>query len=183
NGDIGIGTDGKPVNLDLWTYKVINGNEMQLSTGYGCGATPGYQNSNIVEGKIIGTVPQYIKINGNNEFYPITSLYGTFYGCTKLTTAPEIPSGVTNMNNTFPGCTSLTAAPAIPSSVTNMSSTFYGCTKLQGTIEINANPTSYTDCFSSAATEGTGLVVTGSSTMLDTLIGTKSSNSNITKGT
>lgn len=50
--------------------------------------------------------------------------------------------------------------------------TFYNCTKLQGTIEIKANPTYYYDCFNGAATDGTGLVVTGSSTMIDELIAT-----------
>ena len=62
-----------------------------------------------------------------------------------------------------------------------MNCTFGLCKKLQGTIEINANPTYYLKLFSGAATEGTGLVVSGSSTMLDALIATKSTNSNITK--
>lgn len=60
--------------------------------------------------------------------------------------------------------------------------TFEGCKMLQGTIEINANPSCYHLCFKGAATEGPGLVVTGSSTKLDAIIATKSSNSNITKG-
>lgn len=327
NGDIGIGTDGKSVNLDLWTYEVINGNEIKLSGSGGCGGSPGYQNANIIEGKIIGTVPQYIKVAGNNDFYAVTSMgriisegtfsgctsliiapeipssvtemgytfqdctgltmapeiplsvtdmrhtfrectaltiapkipssvtnmEGTFYGCKllsiapeiplnvinmdstfssckSLTTAPKIPSSVTDMSNTFSYCTNLTIAPeiplnvtnmhytffsctsliiapeipsnvtnmyytfcdckslttvtAIPSSVINMRGTFYNCAKLQGTIEINANPTNYYSyCFENAATDGTGLVVTGLSTMLDKLIETKSSNSNIIKGT
>lgn len=229
NGDIGIGTDGKPVNLNLWTYEVINGNEIRLSNNGGSGdGNPGYQNSNIVEGKIIGTVPQYIKISGNSDFYEVTSMFCTFNRCTNLTIAPKIPSSVTdmesafqrtslevaptmpskvtNMTHTFYKCSTLTIAPTIPSSVTDMNYTFYectglktaptipsgvtdmygtfsSCTNLQGTLEINANPTTYTNCFNGAATEGTGLVVTGSSTMLDALIATGSDNSNITKGT
>ena len=73
-------------------------------------------------------------------------------------------------------------APEIPTSVTNMVNTFWYCTKLQGTIKINANPTEYKYCFNGAATEGSGLVVTGSSTLLDEIIATGSSNSKITKG-
>ena len=61
---------------------------------------------------------------------PIVSLYRTFEGCKNLTTAPEIPNGVTNMGRTFYGCTSLTTAPVIPNSVTDMHITFSCCTSL-----------------------------------------------------
>ncbi len=183
NGDIGIGTDGKPVNLDLWEYEVINEDEIELCGKYGSSEVPGYDNSNVVEGKIIGEVPQYIKIDGNNDFYEVTSMYRTFESCTSLTTAPTIPTNVTDMYRAFYGCTNLTTPPpVIPSCVTNISWTFGSCTKLQGTIEINANPTEYGECFRGAAIEGPGLVVTGSSTKLDAIIAKKSSNSNITKG-
>ena len=268
NGDIGIGTDGKPVNLDLWTYEVINGNEIKLSRRISCDMVAGYDKNNIVNGQIIGKVPQYIKIDGNNEFYLVTDMYntfgscsslttapeipnsvtnmswtfsncsnltaapvipnsvtnmsytfyecsnlttapeipdsvtsmyntfedcsnlttapeipnsvtdmtGTFKGCSRLTTAPEIPNSVTNMSITFEGCSSLTTAPEIPNSVTNMSWTFCSCSKLEGTIVINANPTRYVDCFRNAATQSSGLVVTGSSNKLDELIATGDSN-------
>ena len=253
NQDIGIGTDGKPVNLDLWTYMVINENEINLSGNAYSQSVPGYQNANITEdGEIQGKVPQYIKIAGTTEFYPVTSIGGTFAycvnlkiapeipssvtnmhstfygctslitaptipssvtgiilafsgctslttapeipssvtgissafsGCTSLTTAPEIPSSVTNMRSTFSGCTSLTTAPTIPSSVTNMDSTFYRCTSLTGNLVINANPTDYEYCLENVATAtGTNLVVSGTSTLLNEIIATKSNNSNITKG-
>ena len=61
---------------------------------------------------------------------PITNMYRTFYGCSSLTTAPTIPSGVTSMNYTFYFCTSLVTAPTIPSSVTNMYCTFESCRSL-----------------------------------------------------
>ena len=41
-----------------------------------------------------------------------------FAGCTSLTTAPEIPFGVSNCSYMFAGCTSLTAAPEIPEAYT-----------------------------------------------------------------
>ena len=107
----------------------------------------------------------------------------TFDGCTSLTTAPEIPSSVTNMSYTFNSCRSLTTAPEIPSSVTSMWNTFDGCTSLTGNLVINANPTYYDWCLSGASTAaGTNLVVSGTSTLLDEIIATKSENSNITKG-
>lgn len=60
----------------------------------------------------------------------VKSMYATFYNCTSLTTAPEIPNSITNMNNTFRDCTSLTIAPEIPSSVTSVWGTFMGCNYL-----------------------------------------------------
>ena len=63
-----------------------------------------------------------------------------------------------------------------------MRGTFSGCTKLQGTIEIDANPTGYDECFKNAATaDDANLVVSGSSTVLNEIIATKSENSHITK--
>ena len=136
NGDIGIGTDGKPVNMDLWTYRIINGNEISLSEMTGCGPLAGYDNNNIVNGQIIGKVPQYIKIDGNNEFYLVTDMNRTFYCCRSLTTAPAIPDSVTNMSGTFSRCSSLTTAPEIPNSVTNMNNTVYECSNLKTAPEI-----------------------------------------------
>ena len=102
----------------------------------------------------------------------------------RTATSFEIPEGTTSIGNyVFNGCTSLTTAPTIPSSVTSMDYTFRGCSKLQGTIEINANPTYYSYCFLNAATEGSGLVVTGTSTILDEIIATKGTdNTKITNG-
>ena len=59
-----------------------------------------------------------------------------FYGCTSLTTAPELPAttlAASCYNNMFYGCTSLTTAPELPATTlatycyNNM---FYGCTSL-----------------------------------------------------
>lgn len=110
----------------------------------------------------------------------VTNIGSTFFYCASLTTAPVIPDSVINMNTTFFGCTSLTTAPIIPNNVTQMYGTFQGCTNLTGTLEINANPTFYTDCFKNCSTNsGTNLKLTGSSTVLNILILTKSDNSNI----
>ena len=73
---------------------------------------------------------------------PITNMYGTFWDCKSLTTAPVIPKSVTTMDSTFNGCASLTTAPVIPNSVTDMYETFEGCTSLTTVPEI---PNSVTD--------------------------------------
>ena len=80
-------------------------------------------------------------IDASNLLLPATTLAescytGMFFGCTALTTAPELPA--TTLANgcyqqMFYGCTSLTTAPALPATTlatycyNNM---FYGCTSL-----------------------------------------------------
>lgn len=119
--NIGIAEDGTSVNLDLWTYTLIDNAYYRLSgDDTGCGLySYGYSNSHIVNGKIVGSVPAYIK-GPEGKFLPVTSMSGTFEECTSLTVAPVIPSGVTDMVYTFFNCTSLTTAPEIPSGVTDM---------------------------------------------------------------
>ena len=178
NEDISIGTDGKPVNLDLWSYSIINGNEISLT---------GYDDSNIVSGKIIGKVPQYIKISGNDEFYEVTSMSTTFENSTALKYAPAIPGTVKEMSSTFDGCVVLESVPVVPSSVTSMIRTFYSCVKLKGKLIINAQiemniygqPVCY-NCLTGASTDASAnLKISGTSPNLNDILATKSSNSNI----
>ena len=137
----------------------------------------------IFDGKIEGTVPQYIKKEGG-EFLEVISMTGTFVGIDDLKYAPEIPSTVTELENTFAYCGGLEQAPRINSNVTNMNYTFRCCYNLTGEIVINANPSTYELCFQLVATvEGRHLILTGSSTKLQELLETKSSDeSNITIG-
>jgi len=155
NNDIGIGTDGKPVNMDLWNARIINENEITLGTFIGSGDGDRGYVGEIKDGKIVGKVPEYVRKAGKDEFYKVTSLEWTF-ACTDLVIAPELPSGVKNMFYTFDSCTELTTSPTIPSSVTNMARTFYNCEKLTGVVVINAEHfieggcmdyNGYTDCF------------------------------------
>ncbi len=88
-----------------------------------------YQNSNIVNGKIQGKMPQYIK-RASGEFLPVTITALTFYGCTNLVEAPKIPSTVTSTDSMFEGCTSLSKAPMIPNGVENIRGMFKNCTNL-----------------------------------------------------
>ena len=101
----------------------------------------------------------------------VTNMVQTFKGCTSLTTAPTIPSSVKYISYAFYNCRSLTTAPTIPSSVTNMASTFSRCTALTGTIEVNANPTSYSDCLK--FTRITGITGSCSQETKDALMATK----------
>ena len=65
--------------------------------------------------------------------YAFTSM---FYGCTSLTTAPELPSTTLAYNcyyNMFYNCSSLTTAPELPATnlaVSCYNSMFFGCTSL-----------------------------------------------------
>ena len=68
------------------------------------------------------------------------------------------------MYGTFFLCTSLKTAPDIPASVTNLASTFGYCHNLTGSMTIYADGvTNYTDCFKNAVIYGSGLSVWGSS--------------------
>ena len=130
NEAIGIGTDGSIVDLSLWRYFTVNST---LSLGQIMGSTwyAGYAGS-IVDGKIIGTMPQFILPENGEEFLPVTLLLNTFnLGNGNLTQCPTIPSTVTIISSyAFSGCTGLTNV-TIPSTVTSISShAFSGCTGL-----------------------------------------------------
>ena len=143
NKDIGIGTDKEVINLDLWSYGITKaGDGIYLGSDIGSETNTGYDNSNIIEGKIQGVVPQYIYIYEEDKIFPVTVMTSTFCGCTNLVQAPEIPDTVTDIATTFLGCTSLVQIPKIPNSVTNMWRTFSGCTSLEQAPEI---PNSVTD--------------------------------------
>ena len=137
NTDIGIGTDGKPVNLDLWTYEEEESlGDLTYVIGWKLsqddrelGIIHGYQNDNIVNGRIQGTVPQYIK-RGEGDFLPVLNLSSTFSECTSLIYAPRIPDSTTDMSSTFNNCTNLTEAPIIPNSVKFLEFAFYNCINL-----------------------------------------------------
>lgn len=119
----------------------------------------------------------------NNIGINVTDLGGTFIKCENLEVAPTIPEKVTNLGYTFQECTNLKNIGTIPESVDNMEWSFFKCHKLEGILEINCNPSDYTDCFFNCSTDIVGnLVLKGTSTSLDNLLNTKSSNSKIVIG-
>ena len=93
------------------------------------------------------------------------------------------------MSGMFSECSSLAnidgASNWDTSSVTNMSQMFRNCRNASGTIQILGNPTSYSSAFSDAAT-GSGAQITvnygSGTTNIDAIIATKSTNSNVVKG-
>jgi len=153
--DIGIGTDGNVVNLGSWIYTKLDENTVELTGGSG---EAGYTGE-IVGGKIVGSVPQYIYSEG--KIYTVTQLNGTFSGLAGLKYAPKLPETVTTTWNLFmdskdlevapelhegliiittmfSGCTSLKNSPVIPSTANEISFMFSDCTSLTGTIIIKS---------------------------------------------
>lgn len=153
--DIGIAEDGSIVNLDYWTYTVDTeqgncslgsrsslypeSNSGWITLGSNDYVHPAYLNADVVDGKIKGKVPMFIKDADSEEFYPVTDMSYAFYECTSLVVAPKIPSTVTKMEETFAGCTNLVTAPTIGENVTDLTATFYNCSKLSGNLKINTS--------------------------------------------
>ena len=89
---IGIGTDGKPVNMDLWrTSKKGDGTWGIFSCESAYAWEDAYDGGIDDDGKIVGKIPQYIYSKEEERFVEVTDLSRAFYRCTRLTTAPEIP--------------------------------------------------------------------------------------------
>lgn len=170
-GVIGIGTDGQPVDMDLWEYTLLEDGTYGLNDEdvfiENYVATSGYSNDNLVNGKIQGAIPQYIKPSEDSDFIAVTNINylfyntnlseapaipctiinmrGTFNTCRDLRDMPSIPYGVVNMYGTFAGCSNLINTSNIPNSVTNMLGTFLECSKLTNVVNI---PNSVTNMYS-----------------------------------
>ena len=143
---IGVGTDGKAVNMDLWIYSAYDNGYALNSSEVLSGSiqNAGYSNDNIETdstkegyGKIQGTIPTYISEDNGENWKPVINLNRTFYHCTNLISMPEIPTTAVELNGTFMGCTSLQNITTLPNSITNMQDTFFNCSSLK---EINQLP-------------------------------------------
>ena len=147
---IGVGTDGRAVNMDLWECTKLEDGTYALNdavTLEGTGTkTAGYI-GDIINGKIEGTIPQYIKDESDGSFVEVTSLRSLFYGISDLTEAPVIPNTINILNETFQD-TGLKKMPEIPNGVTVMRSTFYRCTNLSELKDIPDTVTDISYCFS-----------------------------------
>ena len=142
-GVIGIGTDGQPVDMDLWEYFFdtvtngygLNSKEVFQNTEYNTNGTnsetiktAGYKGTE-TDGKDI-IIPQYISEDGGKTYTSVTSLYRTFNSNTNIITMPVIPTTITNMFSTFENCTNLKETTSIPNSVESLDWTFSG-TKIE----------------------------------------------------
>lgn len=122
NGVIGIGTNGKPVNMDLWLYSKLEDNTFVLNES-ASSSKNGYVGDFSEDGKIYGKIPQYISIDNGKNYEKVTSLYSTFKKCTQLKVAPEIPETIKEMFCAF-SQTGVTKAPIIPKNVENLAYCF-----------------------------------------------------------
>ena len=133
-GVIGIGTDGKSVDMDLWEFSFLEDGTYGLNDSDVYTSTPvettGYLGGYTDDGKIIGTIPQYIRDNNGNNFIPVTSLCFTFKKCDGLTKIPVIPPTVTDMRYSFQFCDGIIEVDSLPSSVTLAEGIFQSCNNL-----------------------------------------------------
>ena len=138
-GVIGIGTDGKTVNMDLWEYTLNNGtytlNDIDdIKAEDANTENKGYLGK-IINGKIEGTVPMYIKGKNDKNFIPVTNLKDTFINLQndfdEIVTTPVIPSTVTEMQSTFSRCGKLKNITNLPPKLEIFKWTFYECTSFE----------------------------------------------------
>ena len=130
---IGVGTDGKPVNMDLWEYEfdeITNGyglnDNVSLETSTSADASKGYIGTDF--SSIV--IPQYISTNNGEDWTPVTNLDWLFYNCTELEKIDKLPDTVKSMRFTFRGCINLSEVTSLPRKLENMHGTFHSCSAL-----------------------------------------------------
>ena len=183
---IGIGTDAKPVNMDLWDPTLMEDGNYKLGGSAYRVVETSYCGTITDSGEIEGAIPAYIYDELNKEFKPVTVMAYTFYGFSGLTVAPEIPDnveaiiyafartglsktpkikkGVTTLEGAFEYCENLTEVSKIPDSVTNIIATFRNCTSLTEAPEIPNSVTKMSYTFSSCTALNGNLVINANPT-------------------
>ena len=138
---IGVGNDGRAVNMDLWEYTLLDDGNYGLNDEESLAAigirSSGYKGK-IIDGRIEGTIPQYIKVSEDTEFKKVTNLAFTFDGIETLEELPIIPNTVTSIYNTFRYC-NIINIEYLPNSIENMQGAFYGCEKLKTVSKLPEN--------------------------------------------
>ena len=157
-GVIGIGTDGKPVDMDNWDYILLDNGTFGLNSindisGGSSSWKAGYLGRYTENGEIEGAVPTYISIDRGKTFQKVTEATMTFYNCKDLTVMPKLPSTITSTYYTFYECSNLEEITSIPSNVTNMEGIFLQCTSLNEVPTIPNGVTNLTSAFKSTAIE------------------------------
>lgn len=153
NGVIGIGTDGNPVDMDLWKYTLMDDgtyvlNDIKDTSGGSSTWTNGYISEEFnMDGTIIGTVPQYISTDGGKHFKPVTSMLMTFKDCSELKVQPKIPSTVTKLEYTFWNCSNLVTVNKVHNGVITMLGIYMNCTSIAEIPEIPDSVTILTSAF------------------------------------
>jgi len=129
----------------------------------------------------------------NFDTTKVINMRGMFSYCRSLTSLDLSnfnTTNVTTMEGMFSGCeflTSLDLSSFNTTKVTNMESMFERCSSLTTTIDImNANVTDYSSMFYRAATASGSKItvnyIASASTLVDNMIASKSSDSNVIKG-
>lgn len=130
--DVCIGADGSIVDLKLWNPTKSSDGNYVLGDGAYIGECK--------DGKIIGSIPQYIKISTDKEFKEVTAIQQAFSNCkSDLRTMPQIPSTVRKLYFTFADCTNLENVCDLPSSVKSLDYAFMNCRSLKQTPEMSDN--------------------------------------------
>ena len=139
----------------------------------------------------------YIGDLSNWNVSNVTTMYGMFWSAGYWVSTFNIgdlsnwdTSKVTNMSNMFngagEGASTWNNIGTLKVYATDIGSMFKNCHAVKATLNIYSNPTTYTTAFQSAATwNGSGITVnySSSTTNIDSIIATKSSSSNVVKGT
>ena len=176
---IGIGTDGKPVDMDNWDYVPLDDGTFGLNSikdisGGSSSWKAGYLGGYTENGEIEGTVPAYISIDGGKTFQKVTETTMTFYNCQDLKVMPKLPSTITSTYYTFYECSNLEKVTSIPSNVTNMEGTFLTCTNLTESPIIPNGVTNLTSTFNKTAIETMPEIPDSVAVMTSTFSGCKS---------
>ena len=139
NGVIGIGTDGNPVDMDLWEYNFDDAtggyglnDETSLETTASADASKGYLGNNF--DNIV--IPQYISKDNGESWNKVTNLDWTFYSCAELKRVNQLPTTIKSMRYTFRECINLQENIHLPGSVQNLYATFYNCSSLKNVSDI-----------------------------------------------
>ena len=136
-------------------------------------------------------ISNLISINFNNNFNTsnVTNMSAIFAGCSSLTSLNLSSFNTANVTNMVHDCSSLTSLDLSSfntAKVTNVYGMFYKCESLTTTINIMNVNTSYSMTFYNAATASGSKItvnyIAAASTLVDKMIATKSSNSNVVKG-
>ena len=186
-------------SLDLSNFNTAKVRDMS-EMFYGCSALTSlnisnFNTSNVTNMRIMFNACSSLTTLDLSSFNTakVTDMGSMFNACSSLTTldlSSFNTANVTDMGSMFNACSSLTTLDLSSfntANVTNMYSMFANCSSLTTTINImNANVTNYSDMFSNAATaSGAKITVnytSSTSTLVDNMIATKSSNSNVVKG-
>ena len=130
-GIIGIGTDGNPVDMDLWEWMLLEDGTYCLNSINNLDETwvTGYKGE-VVEGKIEGSIPTYISNDEGKNWKEVSELFMTFYNLENLTNMPKLPNTLKKGKYTFFNCKQLKNIENLPANIKSLEGFFYGCESL-----------------------------------------------------